>query len=411
MSTEPNWLGFFENRERLYAAYYLDFAEQNARRDPEAYDRLEAESGNLLRVADWLGEHEEAEGILRLAEALWEESDFIRIRGFMQRGLPLLEQARKVAGQTGDVEAEFVWLEALANIHWSIGKPDLAQSLYEQALELAQASEKFRLKAQAQLGMGRVYMDLGYLDSATRWLQQALQGYRQIQDYAGEIETLITLGNLLSLQGDFAEAEIYLAQGLPLTQVHKDRRSEAALRYALGYVGTNAQDWPQAVHHYEAAVDIAQAIGDHYYEVRGLTALGEAWLALGNADRAITLLEEALTRQEVSDDILAKAFTHFYLAKAYHEVNHLEKALAQLQHVYPFHEVPILAGEAAEAAWLKAEIYLEKENVDLARAALQNVLDLAPDHRADLREVARRRLEAIERTTPENSCLTLISPL
>jgi len=397
METETNWIEFFEDRERLYAEYYLDFAQQNARRDPEAYEQLEAESGNLLRVADWLAEQNEAEGILRLASALWEESDFMRSRGFMQRGLPLLEHAHQSARQIEDLEAEFIWLEALANVHHETGNPELAQPLFEEALKLAQGLNNLQFKAKARLGIGRVLMEKGQLSRAASWLKQALQNYRQTQEHTGEIETLTALGTLLSLQRDFAGAESYLEQGLSIAQARQDRQGEAALRNALGYAATLAQDWLKAIKHYEAVIEVARAIGDYFFEVRGLHNLGEAWLELGDVQQAVNLLEEALTRQETIDDVLTKAFTHFCLGKAYNILNAPDKSLVQLKEVYPFRQVPVLLPLAVEAAWIRADNYLKQSKIDLARTALQNVLGLAPHHMAEIRRAAGELLESLEK--------------
>jgi tetratricopeptide (TPR) repeat protein len=396
MSSAPNWLEFFEDRERLYANYYLDFAHQHARRDPAAYEQLEAESGNLFKTAAWLAEQNEAEGVLRLATALWEQSDFMRSRGFIQRGLPLLEQARQAARQLADLRAEFTCLEALAYVHYSIGDHALAQPLYEQALVLAQDMDEPQFRAKAQVGKGRLLIDMGHLDQAAILLKRSLDDYRQIQDYGGEIETLIALGNLLSLQGEFATAEDYIKQGILLAQARLDRYSEAELRYVLGYAANLAQDWPKAIIHFEAATALARAIGDRYFEVRGLTALGEAWLVQGNVQQAVTLLEEALARQDTSDDVLTKAFTHLYLAKAYHGLNKTQESLAQLKEVYPLRKLPVLANLAADAAWLRANNYLKQGQTDLARTALHDFLNLAPDHMIEIRQAAESLLEAID---------------
>jgi len=396
MSSEPNWLKFFEDRERRYADFYLEFAQQNARRDPEAYNNLEGESGNLLKSADWLAEQNKAKDILKLAAALWQQSDFLRTRGFLQRGLPLLEQARQAAHELGDLRAEFIWLEALADTHYSIGNSALTPPLYEQALTLAEDIDESQFKAQAYLGMGRLQMDMGHLEQAAIWLKQALREYRQSQDYKGEITTLTALGNLLSLQNDSDGAVAYLEQGLPLAQAKQDRYGEVALRFALGYVGTATQNWSMAIRHYEPVIEMARGIGDRFLEVRGLHNLGEAWLELGNVQQAVKLLEEALVRQETLDDVLTKAFTHFYLAKTYYILNDLDKSLAQLRQVYIFRQIPIVVDMAAEAAWIEAECYLKQNNTISARTALQDVLNLATDDMVNIRQAAKSLLRSIE---------------
>jgi tetratricopeptide (TPR) repeat protein len=400
MNSEPNWGEFFEDRERLYASFHLQYAQQHARRDLEAYEQLEAEIGNILKTAVWLTEQDASKDILNLAEALWAQSDFLHSRGFIQRGLPLLEQARQAACQLGDSRAEFTWLEALVRVHLSTGNLALAQPLHEEALVLAQKIDEPKLKAYTQLEMGRMHMELGRLEQAAVWLRQALQGYRQIQDYEGEINTLAALGNLLSLQGDFATAEAYLEQGLPLAQARQDRQSEVALRYALGYAAALAQDWPKAIIRFEAVTDMARTVGDRFFEVRGLLSLGEAQLGQGNAQQAVILLKEALVRQEISDDIMTKAFAHIYFAKACYALNDLDDALVQLKLIYPYlltmHQNPFLATLAAEAAWIMANSYLKQGKICLARTALHDVLNLAPNHMTDIRESAEQLFNTIE---------------
>jgi tetratricopeptide (TPR) repeat protein len=397
MSSEPNWLDFFEDQERRYTEYYLDFAEQNARHDPEAYDQLETESGNLLKIAAWLSEHDEAEDILKLADALWQGSDFLHKRGFLQRGLPLLEQACQAARKMGNPRVEFIWLEASAYAHGSIGNLAVAQSMLEQALPLAKEINEPKFRAKAQLEMGRLQMEMGHPNRATTWLKQALQGYRQSQDYEGEINTLIVLGNLLSLQGDSEHAVSHLEHGLHLAHARQDRQSELSLRFALAYVGTATKNWKLAVKLHEPVVEMARQAGNRFLEIRALNNLGEAWLELGDIQQAISLLDEALALQETSDDIITKAFTHLYLAKAHNILNSPEVSLAHLEYVYPLSQVPASFHEAAEAAWVRADNFLKRNDIKQAQSALQDVLDLAPSHMISLRTAAETLLKSIGR--------------
>lgn len=403
MSSDINWLEFFQDRQRLHADYYLDFAQQHARREAEAYEQLETESGNLLKIAAWLAEQNESEGVLKLASALWEESDFLRTRGFMGRGLSLLEQAHQVARRLGNSQAEFIWLEALAYVHTSKGNLALAQPLYKQALVLAQEINEPKFRALAQLEMGRLLLEMGQLDQAAAWLKQALCEYRHDQDYKGEIETLTALGNLLSLQGDSDGAVGYLEEGLPIVQAQQDRQGEVALRFALGYVGTATRDWPRAIMYYEPVIEMARTIGDRFLEVRGLHNLGEAWLEQGDVQKAVAVLEEAIVRQETLDDVVTKTFTHFYLGKAYQVLNDPENSLAQLRQIYPYlletRHLPILAALATETVWLMANNYLKQNNINAARKSLYEVLDLTPNPANDFYQAAKTLLKSIDLLT------------
>ncbi len=238
---------------------------------------------------------------------------------------------------------------------------------------------------------------MGHLNDAATRLKQALHEYRLCKDYEGEIESLIVLGNLLSLQGAPDDAEAYLKQGLNLVQAKKDQHGEVAMQFALGYIGTATKNWTWAIRYYEPVIEMAQTIGDRFLEVRGLTNLGEAWLELGDVQRAIKLLNEALDLQKMSDDVLTKAFTHLYLAKAYNILDSPEISLAHLEYVYPLSQVPVSFHEAAEAAWVRADNYLKTNDIQQAQAALQDVMDLAPDHMVNLRTAAATLLNSIKK--------------
>ena len=332
------------------------------RRDTESYDRLEAESGNLLRIGNWLAEENEDEEILRLAGALWEESDFMRSRGFMQRGLSLLKKAQELSQASNDIEAEITWLLALVEIHILNGHLAKALSLYEQVQRLSQRCKNTKLNGDIQLEQGRLLLDTGELNEAISWFEQALQTYRKVFDNNGEVEALSALGETLSLLGKFDEAFTLLNNGLREAQSRLDRRGEVWLRSALGYVAAIAKDWTKVIFHLELAISIAKEIGDRFREVRGLHNLGEAWFELGNIKKSEAVLLEAVDRQKLIDDPITKAFTHFYLAKVYKTLNFHDACLIQLEQVFPFQQIPVLADLAAEAASIKAEIHLYKPN-------------------------------------------------
>jgi hypothetical protein len=57
--------------------------------------------------------------------------------------------------------------------------------------------------------------------------------------------------------------------------------------------------------------------------------------------------------------------------------------------------MPVSFQEAAEAAWVRADNYLKKNDIHQAQATLQDVLDLAPTHMVDLRAAAEMLLNSL----------------
>lgn len=79
----------------------------------------------------------------------------------------------------------------LADLYQQIGLPLLAEPHYTQALTLT--SNDIEAQAAAQTGLGQVYASLNNKAEATRWLQQARDGYQSLGDMqrVEEVEKLL----------------------------------------------------------------------------------------------------------------------------------------------------------------------------------------------------------------------------
>jgi tetratricopeptide (TPR) repeat protein len=400
MSDDLNWAEFYQSRQRLHAYTYLEFAQAQAQPTPVAHAQIEVELPNLLQAADWLRSHEDRPGLLKLAALLWEESNFFRTRGLGQRAIPLLESACAAASQLADRPAECAWLDALSFVHWNfVGDYPRAEALYQQMLALAQQIDHPRLKPHAQLGLGRLYIDLGRFEAALTLLTEALQGYRQASDIGGETTTLMTLGTLYSQQGNWSSATEYLSQALVLAQVTQDIRTEADLLYRIGYIDLMTQNLTGAAEHFQAALAAAQLADHRLLAARSQVALGEVRFGQGDAFTAAALLEEALILQEASGDIVAQPFTQLSLGKTYNFLNEVDKSLAQLHRAYArlveMRSATPAALAAAYAAWFIADNHLKRGDTGQARYALQNVLTFGLPQLADLRQEATILLQSL----------------
>lgn len=400
MNDEPDWTEFHQKQKGVFAQIYLEFALARAENTPTAHAQLEADLPNLLNAAAWLWSHADRPGLLKMAAALWEQSNFFRTRGQAQRAISLLEQARDAAHQMADFLAECDWLEALGFVYWHFaGDYHQAQALYQQTLALAQQINYPQRLALAQLGLGRLYIDLAQFDAAMPLLTEAQQGYHQIHDQVGEIAALLALGALCNQQGDSMGAINYLTRALPLAQAIRDAQNEARLFYTLGHVALKTQNWPEAAKHFEMALAVARQADDRPLEARSLTALGEVNLAQGHAPTAIELLEQALNLQEAAGDMAAVPFTRFSLGKIYAILNQTDKSLAQLNQAYPRLLEMRSAGPAAMAAaytaWLIADNHLKRGDSAQARAMLQAIQAFDAPPLAELRQAAAARLQSL----------------
>jgi len=110
--------------------------------------------------------------------------------GLIAESIEILEALVKDGSQQASVH------QALADLYGQIGLLLLAESRYLKAVELAEAQGNVEAMANIQANLGELYIGLGDVNEATRWLTQAQTGYEILGDMdtaneiAGRLEAL-----------------------------------------------------------------------------------------------------------------------------------------------------------------------------------------------------------------------------
>ncbi|HSR66588.1 MAG TPA: CHAT domain-containing protein [Acidobacteriota bacterium] len=159
------------------------------------------EHTNLARVADLLGDPEQAQHHYQQALEIYEQGDRpLNVAHTLQNQAVLLRRM-------GEVQ------EALL--------------LYEQALEIFRGRKELVWLARTLTSLGRAYMELGEVDRARDYFEQALPLRRQVGDRRGEGHTLVNLAGAQQAQGEMEDSLPNLQQALDLYR---------ELKYPLGTV-------------------------------------------------------------------------------------------------------------------------------------------------------------------------------
>jgi CHAT domain-containing protein len=211
------------------------------------------------------------------------------------------------------------------------GDDVLARSLYQHALEVAQASDKDR--AQAMTNIGITYLNEGQLQLALEWMRKGLTLRESIRD---EIGIANSLTNMAAVYGDYDEsvrAQQFLEQAIALGEKHKNARALATARGALAINFAKRGDYAralglfrnsflmaeeaksergaiidllnmanlflyqndaaQAKHHYELALARADKAGMGRFSAHAVLGLGQVAHFQGDLNGAASLLEKA----------------------------------------------------------------------------------------------------------------------
>jgi tetratricopeptide (TPR) repeat protein len=175
--------------------------------------------------------------------------------------------------------------------------------------------------------LGLAYSDLGQVEKAIEYYEQALVISRGIGDRCGEGNHLGNLGLAYSDLGQVEKAIEYYEQALVISRGIGDRRGEGNHLGNLGLAYSNLGQVEKAIEYYEQALVISRGIGDRRGEGTGLGNLGSAYYHLGQVEKAIEYYEQALVISREIGDRRGEGNRLGNLGSAYSDLGQVEKAI------------------------------------------------------------------------------------
>ena len=255
-------------------------------------------------------------------EAAWLCSDYpdaaavlLSLRLHPRDWIAWLEAATRAARRLGDRQAEGIHLGSLGLAYKNLGELQWAAEYYQQALEIARQIGDQR-NAGTHLGnLGNVYLLRGETAEAIECFEQALAIAREIGRKTGdrrpEMEPLGSLSNAYARLGELDKA---LEQYMELLQIARDAGDLLNEGHSLGNVGIvlfAAGEIDRAADSFQQALDIARQLGDRNSEGTWLVNLGRIYREQGEVARARDCWRQALDIFEAIEDPRAKDVHRF----------------------------------------------------------------------------------------------------
>jgi tetratricopeptide (TPR) repeat protein len=161
-------------------------------------------------------------------------------------------------------------LHELGSCLHGAGQLEAAESTLREALALSEALLEQKAKDHNVRGLyanllrdlGNVLTEQGQYGQAQAHYEQALQEHRVLQDTVNEAATLGNMGNLALGQQDYAQARLRYQQALEQFRAIGDPGSQAVTWHNLGRVAQEQQDWPEAERCYRESLALKERVGD-----------------------------------------------------------------------------------------------------------------------------------------------------
>lgn len=203
----------------------------------------------------------------------------------------------------------------------------LAEKQFSESLVHYQQAEWDKGVADALSALGALYNLTGNWDEAKEYLQQSVAIARSVQDENGLTSSLTNLGNIYYLTGDLPEANRYYQEVLLLCQKSGDRESEGIILSNLGAIAYETADFINAERLLQQGVAIFQEISSPQSIIQATAMLSGVQRALGKLGEARQGLHVAL--RQAFDQHLDHLVPHalFELGRLYEVEGQQERAL------------------------------------------------------------------------------------
>lgn len=205
-----------------------------------------------------------------------------------------LAEALKIAELLQDRILVAGSLNVLGNVEQAEENYGLALDCFDRSSGLFQELGRYAQLATVYANTANLMKDQQRYDEALTLHEQALQLRRDHGSESDVANSLLNIGVVHGHQEEYALAEAYIMQALPLSQQGKDPSLEATCWRNLGYGAHRQGDYGQATRCYENAGVICRELGQHHRLV--LLCCNQGLLALDQNDfqTALSHYREAL---------------------------------------------------------------------------------------------------------------------
>jgi tetratricopeptide (TPR) repeat protein len=172
--------------------------------------------------------------------------------------------------------------------HYTEALTDLNESL---KLHLATGNQYGQ--ANALNGIGAVNWRLEKYQVALNYFQDALDIRKKVRDVIGYGRTTNNIAFCHLRLGDTDRAWSGFIDALDIARKHKDYHGESVTLNNLGYTLIASKNYNHAIEYGTAALNLANQTGDNYQQGRAYDVLGKAYLAAGQIDQGLNMLQSA----------------------------------------------------------------------------------------------------------------------
>lgn len=221
-------------------------------------------------------------------------------QGFPERTLKLSLAALEIYHSLGDLKAQGLTYDLLANTYLQLSDINNAEDAIRRQLAIARDNQDFQNQIFALNNLATLFLQKGENIAAQETLEDALVVARNVTNLEGQGLSLSNLSLVAIRTGDYNKAVKIGEYALTFRRQIGDIVGEANTLNNLGDAYLAMGDYPNTIGNYSLAIRLAKKSFQRPSQLRAIDGLVTANTALGRYDLALKLLENRFT---VTDSI------------------------------------------------------------------------------------------------------------
>lgn len=242
-----------------------------------------------------LDRHEQA------VTAVLNMTPFLQQSGQIQLAADLLKTAERVCRHPFNPHDLARILHLSGFMAMKQGKPEAAESYYQEAYQLAQQCGDKKERADILLKLGALAYRRSRLEEAHQFYSEGLIEARQLQDMVLVASFLANLGLVEAARGGISEAITHYEEALSLAREAKEAKIITNILQNLGNMLEERGDYAQAKERYDEGLTLAKELRDPELISRMLGNLGAVMSHLGNYAEATAYFRQGLAHAESNE--------------------------------------------------------------------------------------------------------------
>ena len=269
-----------------------------------------------------------------------------------------------------------------------IGKLDVAVMYFEQAVNVARAENIRELEGKGLGNLGLAYAALGYIERAIEFHEEHLAIARELGDRAEEGRSQGNLGLVYRQKGEPERAVRFHEKELQIFQRLANRYKEAEALHNLGETYRELGDPTRAEDYYKQSLAIARDIGDRTRVERILNSMGKVYLDSGEYKEAAQLFKQTLTIARQIGDRVGEGEVLGNLGELYQASGFTDRAIEYYNYALTISQESNDRRKTIRNLLRLGDLHLIKKEIDDALAYYENGLVAAQEITDQVQELA-----------------------